>query len=92
MKLSKLFMIALLVGTMGVIGCGDDSSSGNGGNGNGGNGTACDPTVEDWCATCDEQDKIPDCESSFNNCLAADPGANVCEKCAAEAILECKGL
>jgi hypothetical protein len=28
MKLSRLFMIALLVGTMGVVGCGDDETTG----------------------------------------------------------------
>jgi hypothetical protein len=33
MKLSKLFVIALLTGTLSVIGCGSDDSSSNGGNG-----------------------------------------------------------
>ncbi len=31
MKLSKLFVIALLAGTLGVLGCGDDDGNGNGG-------------------------------------------------------------
>jgi len=38
MKLSNLFMIALLAGTLGVFGCSSDPETGNGGNG--GNGTA----------------------------------------------------
>jgi hypothetical protein len=50
MKLSKLFMIALLVGTMGVIGCGDETTGTGGMTGTGGTGgtggfdfdTACD--------------------------------------------------
>jgi hypothetical protein len=46
MKLSKLFMIALLAGTLGVIGCGDDTTSDNGGNGGDFNfDTACDRGV-----------------------------------------------
>ena len=42
MKLSNLFMIALLAGTLGVFGCSDDDpKTGNGGNGGtGGSGTA----------------------------------------------------
>ena len=45
MKLSNLFMIALLAGTLGVLGCGDDTtnpagSGGSGTAGTGGSGTA----------------------------------------------------
>lgn len=45
MKLSKLFVVALMVGSLGVLGCGDDDggtagSGGNGTAGSGGNGTA----------------------------------------------------
>ena len=36
MKLSKLFVIALLAGTLGVLGCDDETSTG----GSGGSGTA----------------------------------------------------
>ena len=36
MKLSKLFMIALLAGTLGVIGCGDDATNPAGSGGSGG--------------------------------------------------------
>ena len=38
MKLSNLFMIALLAGTLGVLGCGDDDNGGTAGTG--GSGTA----------------------------------------------------
>ena len=45
MKLSNFFMIALLAGTLGVLGCGDDTtnpagSGGSGTAGTGGSGTA----------------------------------------------------
>jgi hypothetical protein len=40
MKLSRLFMIALLTGTLGMIGCSDDPpQTGNGGTGGGAAGT-----------------------------------------------------
>jgi hypothetical protein len=38
MKLSRLFMIALLAGTLGVIGCGDDATNPAGSGGSGGSG------------------------------------------------------
>jgi hypothetical protein len=38
MKLSKLFVIALLAGTLAVIGCDDGNGNGNGGTGGDGNG------------------------------------------------------
>jgi hypothetical protein len=40
MKLRKLFLVALLVGTLGVIGCGDDETTG--GTGGFDFDTACD--------------------------------------------------
>jgi hypothetical protein len=80
MKLSRLFMIALLVGTMGVIGCGDDSSSGNGnGNGNGASGV---------CSECDSQQRIPECEQTYNVCVQDDGGTP--EDCAVAALLRCQ--
>jgi hypothetical protein len=57
-------MIALLVGTLGVIGCGDDSSSGNG-NGNGTGGTPSNGSVCDDCAN---QSDIPLCEVCYDEC------------------------
>jgi hypothetical protein len=58
MKLSKLFVIALLAGTLGVFGCAEDAPSdgngGSGGNGNGGSGgnggTAADACTSGDCA------------------------------------------
>jgi hypothetical protein len=55
MKLSKLFVIALLAGTLGVFGCSDDEpqngNGGSGGNGNGGSGgTAADACTSGDCA------------------------------------------
>ena len=44
MKLSRLFMIALLVGTMGVVGCGDDETT-DPGTGNTGGGGSCNTGV-----------------------------------------------
>ena len=61
MKLSRLFMIALLTGTLGVIGCGDDTTTPD--NGNGGtpsNGSVCDD--------CENQSDIPLCEAGYNQC------------------------
>jgi hypothetical protein len=95
MKLSKLFMIALLVGTLAAIGCGDSGSSngGNGGSGNGGNGNGvCDFTAEELCEQCDAQDRVPACESAFDNCLANPPSGNFCEKCAFTAGSQCGAL
>jgi hypothetical protein len=82
MKLSKLFMIALLAGTLALIGCGDDTTtSDNGGNGNG-NGTSgnCDygtcvdnPAVMGACETavglC--MTTLPDGSDAQNTCIAA---------------------
>jgi hypothetical protein len=56
MKLGKLYLIAVLVGTLAVIGCGDDGSSngGSGGTAGGGGDTGfvCDADV--ICAECPE--------------------------------------
>jgi hypothetical protein len=38
MKLANFFLMTVLVGTLGVLGCGDDPATGSGGSG--GNGTA----------------------------------------------------
>jgi hypothetical protein len=104
MKLSRLFMIALLAGTLGVLGCGDDETnpagsggsgtagtggSGTAGTGGGGGGGMCDATAEEVCATCDAVDRIPACESRFDACLVDPPSGNYCEKCGLAAIEEC---
>ena len=57
MKLHRVFLIALLAGTLGVIGCGDDAT----GTGNtNGNGSPCDD--------CENQSDIPLCEAAYNQC------------------------
>ena len=75
MKLSNLFMIALLAGTLGVFGCSDDPpSNGNGGTGGDGaagtggtGGGAADPCTGGLCETADV--KI-DCEAAITTCIA----------------------
>ncbi len=74
MKLSRLFMIALLVGTMGVIGCDSSSSNGNGTSGNCDYGTCVDnPTAMGACETavgvC--MATLPDGSDAQNTCIAA---------------------
>jgi hypothetical protein len=69
MKLSKLFVIAVLAGTLGVIGCSDDPpSEGNGGTG-GGSGTdiSCD---EGRCVDVDQATK---CEDKTLACIDLEP-------------------
>ena len=80
MKLSRLFVIALLVGTMGVIGCGSDSSSGDG---NGG-GDAAEACSGPRCAN-NEALRVA-CETDFDPCV--DTGVNV-EECVLGAELAC---
>jgi len=170
MKLSRLFVIALLAGTLGVFGCSDDDPNGNGGSGGdgaagsgggvadpcaggncagdadleaaceagveyckslgaggaggaggaptdeqcdaagsafcnvdtgtggtggtGGNPGNCDYTVEQVCNvdTCDDDTQIDACETGFEDCLAAPPSANACEKCAVIALAICGGI
>jgi hypothetical protein len=73
-------MIALLVGTLGVIGCGDDTTPPDNGNGTGGtpsNGSVCD--------RCENQGDIPLCEVCYQECNNPDEGA-----CEAAALLCCE--
>jgi len=83
MKLRKLFLVALLVGTLGVIGCGDDETTG----GTGGTGgfdfdTACDRGL------CLQSDVLKaECETLVAACRT-EPSANqdeciiiITEKC-----------
>jgi len=69
MKLSKLFMMALLAGTLGVFGCSDDENNGGGTNGGGGSGGSgvTEPCTGGLCETADV--KI-DCEASNTVCKA----------------------
>jgi hypothetical protein len=78
MKLSKLFVIALLAGTLGVFGCSDDPETGNGGTGGdgnggtggdgaGGSGGSAEPCTGGLCETADVKF---DCEATNTRCKA----------------------
>jgi hypothetical protein len=78
MKLSRLFVIALLAGTLGVFGCSDDPpSNGNGGSGGsaGSGGTGGGDGAD---IGCDEGDCLTDtalqeqCEQLVTACIARD--------------------
>ena len=63
MKLRKLFLIATLVGTLAVIGCGDDGGGGD-----------TDPNTV--CAECAAGQAREDCENDLLICSTfTDPGA-----------------
>jgi hypothetical protein len=82
MKLSKLFVIALLAGTLSVIGCGsDDSSSGNG------NGNGIDPNERCNVELCIGSDELKgNCVREYNSCV--DKGGNP-ENCIVGAVETC---
>jgi hypothetical protein len=86
MKLHRVFLIALMTGILGVMGCGDDPAPSNGTGGTPSNGGGDASTA---CSTCDAQDRIPQCEERYDACVAADPGGNVQEKCTLAALEEC---
>ena len=64
MKLSKLFMIALLAGTLGVFGCSDDETNGGGGTGG---SSGSEPCTGGLCETIDVK---ADCEAANIVCKA----------------------
>jgi hypothetical protein len=66
-KFRKIFLIALLAGALGVIGCNDATTDTGNGNGNGGNGSPCDQ--------CENQGEIPECEVCYEECDNPDEGA-----------------
>jgi hypothetical protein len=88
MNLSKLFVIALLAGTLGVIGCSDDENggtAGTGGTGTGGTGGS----GTDACTggLCDSADVKIDCDVARAACKAdADIGMTdaECDQAATE--------
>jgi hypothetical protein len=71
MKLSKLFVIALLAGTLGVIGCGSDdgggSSNGTGGTPSNGGGDASQACSGPRCENNDAFRVA--CEAEFDDCI-----------------------
>jgi hypothetical protein len=102
MKLSKFFLIAVLVGPVAMIGCGDDDNGGGtagtggsgtaGSGGSGTGGTGGGGTGTDFCAEqCDSTNPsaITDCENTYTTCIAEDPGGNVEEKCRTAGLLRC---
>jgi len=79
-------MIALLVGTMGVIGCGDDSSSGNG------NGGGVNPNAECNVGICAQDTNAGRtaksvCIDEINDCIAT--GRGTTEQCIAFGVETC---
>ena len=74
MKLGKICLIAVLVGTLALIGCGDD--------GGGTDGSSTDPAV--ICADCAPGPDLEDCQNDLIICSTfSDPGAR--EACINEA-------
>jgi len=74
MKLHRVFLIAVLTGAFAVVGC--DSGSGG-------------QSASEVCDECDNSNLKGACESAYNTCIAADPGGNVQEKCAAAGLAAC---
>jgi hypothetical protein len=76
MRPSKLFVIVLLAGTLGVFGCSDDPpSNGNGGSGGtagtGGTGGSVDLGCDE--GRCVEAAQAMACEDGIGTCIAAEP-------------------
>ena len=104
MKLANFFLMTVLVGTLGVLGCGDDDtntagSGGSGTAGTGGSGTAgtggsgeggAGGGAASVCAACDMADQIPLCETTYDACIIDDAGTP--EDCAAAGLLRCRGI
>jgi hypothetical protein len=75
MKLANFFLMTVLVGTLGVLGCGDDTT--NGGSGTAGSGGGPDPSEicnESACRT--NADKKADCVTGITACIADEPEVN----------------
>ena len=84
MKLYRFLLVAVLTGTLSVLGCGDDGgggSSGGNGNGNGASGVCA------ACAECDIPALSGECEEACNVCVQEDAGGS--EECAALGLAEC---
>jgi hypothetical protein len=68
-----------------ILGAGGTGGTG----GTGGAGATCDDfNAQEVCSLCTVDNLKPACEDAFANCLVADPGGNVCEKCAVFALGE----
>jgi hypothetical protein len=83
MKPSRIFLVALLVGTLGVLGCGDDDNgggtAGTGGSGTGGSGGIVDSATACGGADCQgEEVQRAACEREYNLCLEVNPKPEEC--------------
>ena len=84
MKLSNLFMIALLAGTLGVFGCSDDppatGNGGSGGEGTAGTGGSSGTTNCDYGDCADPGTQRDLCEAAVTVCEATLPDGSDAEK------------
>jgi len=65
MKLNKLFVIGVLAGTLGLIGCGDDAAPQNGTGGtNGGGGPNC---TQELCMN--NETLSANCQREYDSCI-----------------------
>ena len=86
MKLSRLFLIAVLTTTFAVVGCGDSGGGGAAGSNGDGNG---DGSASEACSgpLCEASNASrPACEAGFNQC--AQTGVNI-EECYLAAEIIC---
>lgn len=91
MKLRRVFLIAAMVGSLAVLGCGDSGSGSSSGDGGSNGGGGIDGTGgmdggggDDPCADCAPGQQLEDCENDLLICdTFSDPGAR--ESCIADA-------
>jgi len=81
MKVSGLFWAGVLVGTLAIVGCGDDGTGGTAGTG-GMTGEGC-ADADVLCAGCADGPQLNDCRNDVMLCNQADPVSR-CETCIAE--------
>jgi len=99
MKLANFFLMTLLVGTLGVLGCGDDTTNpaGSGGSGTAGSGgsagsggTGGDPLDPALCnrEACVENETLRgECENELEACRSVPEGRQ--DECIGLALLTC---
>ena len=93
MKLSKLFLMTVLVGTLGVLGCNDDETTGTAGSG--GSGTA--GTGGSSGGNCDYGDCVDGsteqdaCETAVGICLSTLPSGSAQDVCVSGANVDACG-
>lgn len=89
MKLSRIFVTALLAGTLAVLGCGDDGggTAGSGGTTGTGGTAGTGGGASGICAQCDAQQLRGECEEFYDFCVVDDAGTP--EDCAIGALAQC---